>query len=257
MPTLARIAFFPIKSLDGQDVAQADVLPSGALRADRRFALVDSDGGYWNSKRTDKLHAIRSAVDLDHQRLELTYRGEVSTFTLDEDREEIEQYFSLLLHERVRLMENVTQGFPDDVNAPGPTVVSTGTLETIATWFPELTLGEVRRRFRANLEIGDVEPFWEDRLVGEKGPVPFGVGDLRFEGVNLCQRCVVPSRDSHTGAGVTGFAKRFAELREQNLPQWAARSRFDHYYRLAVNTRLAEGSAGGQIRVGDQVQVLQ
>jgi hypothetical protein len=65
----------------------------------------------------------------------------------------------------------------------------------------------------------------------------------------------VPSRSATTGEPIPGFARTFAERRGQGLPPWAATSRFDHFYRLAVNTR-PSGSGGGTIRVGDEVTVL-
>ncbi len=255
MAFLARITLFPFKALDGQAVDSAAILPSGALQHDRRFALVDVAGRYINGKRTDKLHPIRSSFDPQHQRLELVNHGELATFHVAEDREEIEQYFSLLLNERVRLLENRTHGFPDDTDAPGPTVISTATLEAVASWFPGLTHDEVRRRFRANLEIGGVEPFWEDRLAGPAGEgVPLRIGKIMFEGMNPCQRCVVPTRAAHTGEPWPGFQKTFAQQREKLLPIWANRSRFNHFYRLAINTRLAPNSLGGEIRCSEPVE---
>ena len=44
MPTLDRITIYPIKSLDGIDVAQARVLACGALEHDRLWRLVDLEG---------------------------------------------------------------------------------------------------------------------------------------------------------------------------------------------------------------------
>ncbi|MFM7034641.1 MAG: MOSC N-terminal beta barrel domain-containing protein [Planctomycetia bacterium] len=41
MPTLDRITIYPVKSLDGVDVEECRVLPSGALENDRRWRLVD------------------------------------------------------------------------------------------------------------------------------------------------------------------------------------------------------------------------
>ena len=51
------------------------------------------------------------------------------------------------------------------------------------------------------------------------------------------------------------FQKTFAENRREGLPPWAAASRFDHFYRLAVNTRPSD-SGTGTIRAGDPVTVL-
>jgi hypothetical protein len=67
----------------------------------------------------------------------------------------------------------------------------------------------------------------------------------------------VPSRWSLTGevGPVAAFAKRFAEQRQRNLPPWANSSRFDHYYRLAVNTCPSQ-TGESILQVGDEVSVL-
>jgi len=126
-------------------------------------------------------------------------------------------------------------------------------LETVATWFPGWSLEEVRLRFRANLEISGVPPFWEDRLYAAEGNgVRFRIGEALLEGVNPCQRCVVPTRDPETGAITEGLSRRFSEFRRETLPNWASRDRFDHFYRLTTNTRLI-GSPNCLISVGDEV----
>ena len=50
MPTLDRITIFPVKSLDGVEVAAARVLSSGALEHDRRWQLVDMEGRVVNAR---------------------------------------------------------------------------------------------------------------------------------------------------------------------------------------------------------------
>ncbi|MEK6260706.1 MAG: MOSC domain-containing protein, partial [Planctomycetota bacterium] len=105
--------------------------------------------------------------------------------------------------------------------------------------------------------VEGVEPFWEDRLfrADSTHPLqPFRIGSVMFEGTNPCQRCVVPSRDPSTSEVWPEFARRFAELREQHLPLWATRERFNHFYRLTTNTR-GVGSSGGLIRVGYSVEL--
>jgi hypothetical protein len=67
MPTLDRITLYPVKSLDGVDVAAARVLPSGALENDRRWRLVDMEGRVVNAKRTPLFHAIRAEFALDER----------------------------------------------------------------------------------------------------------------------------------------------------------------------------------------------
>ncbi len=256
MARLARIQLFPFKSLDAQSVEQALVLPSGALQHDRQFALVDAQGEIVNGKRTPLIQRIRSCMDLKERALTCAVDGRSNVFQVDAERAALEQWFSACFPEPVTLVEDREKGFPDDIEAPGPTILSTATLETIARdWFPDLTVDEVRNRFRANLEIDGVEPFWEDRLYAHAGQtVRFAIGVVALLGTNPCQRCVVPTRDSRTAARYAEFQKIFRAHREETLPAWADRSRFTHFYRLAVNTRLA--GAGGSIRVGDRVEIF-
>jgi len=60
MPTLDRITVYPVKSLDGVEVAAANVLPTGALEHDRRWHIVDPEGGVVSAKRAPLVHAIRA-----------------------------------------------------------------------------------------------------------------------------------------------------------------------------------------------------
>jgi uncharacterized protein YcbX len=150
------------------------------------------------------------------------------------------------------------RGFPDDTDASGPTLISTATIREVASWFDGIDEEGMRRRLRANLEVGRVPPFWEDHLFADRDHVvPFTVGDVTLEGVNPCQRCVVPSRDPDTGAETEGFRRRFVRRREETLPAWSGGDWFDHSFRLMVNTRPPADSAvaGREIRVGDRITV--
>ncbi len=254
---LARICIYPIKSLDPVELDSVPVNRSGALKYDRQWAIVNSQGEFINGKRSPAIQRLKSEVDLRHRMLIIGIRGQASVaFHLDREREELQQWLSEYLAQPVRLVENETFGFPDDSESPGPTIVSTATLETVVSWFPGLTVDEVRLRFRANLEIGGVEPFWEDRLYGAgMESVRFSIGPVTFEGTNPCQRCAVPPRDPYTGENTPpGFAKQFGEKRRETLPDWAAADRFDHFYRLTTNTRLAAGE-GQVISIGDEVRL--
>jgi uncharacterized protein YcbX len=120
-----------------------------------------------------------------------------------------------------------------------------------------LTLENARRRFRSNLELGSLEPFWEDRLFGAPNELlPFRIGDASFLGHNPGQRCVVPSRDPESGIqSWQGFQKIFMALRKKHLPSWANLDRFNHFYRFAVNTSIPSSEAGKILRVGDRVLI--
>lgn len=253
-PYLARISIFPLKSLPECNLERAQVLPSGALAGDRLLAMFDADGGYVNAKRSAKAHTVRATFELSARTVEL-WTDEApkhETLHFDGQLDLIEKWLSDHFGLPITLCEDAEHGFPDDPDLSGPTVISTASLREVGSWFG-IDLDEARGRFRANLEIDGVPAFWEDCLVGETGQaVMFQIGEVHFAGMNPCQRCAVPSRDSRTGAVTPGFAKQFSQRREQSLPNWANRSRFDHFYRLSVNTRVA-GDAGGVLRVGDRL----
>ena len=255
-PHLTRICLYPIKSLDAVEVHEAVALRAGSLAHDREYCLRDGGGLILNSKRLgEQLIEIRSEFHFGLGEVVLRTNGESSLFRLDQDQTRIEQWFGECLGQPVTLSRNAAGGFPDDDETSGPTLVSTATLEEIATWFADMTAEEVRRRFRPNLEIGGVPAFWEDRLFGGRGEkVPFRIGEVAIEGIKPCSRCTVPPRDSLTGQiNDTSFTNVFAERRAKSLPVWADRGCFDHFYRLTTNTKIPESEAGKVLQVGDSV----
>jgi len=258
MPTLARIHLYPFKSLDPVRVSEARLLPTGALEHDRRFVLVDEHGTFVNGKRTTRVHALRTQFDpaSGDFRVRIADSSQEHSFHVDRQREELAAWFSRYFEMPISILENTEGGFPDDVELPGPTVISTDTLATVASWFAGVTVDGARDRFRANLELAAGEPFWEDRLLAPgMGAVRFRIGEAELLGMNPCARCIVPTRDATTGSPIHGFSKEFARLRKENLPAWAPAERFDHFYRLAVNTKPA-ASRPVTIREGDRVEIL-
>jgi uncharacterized protein YcbX len=257
-PVVARLTIFPFKALTGVDITAAALTPRGSLTGDRQFALFDQTGVV-NAKRDANVHALRVTYDETVSRAGFTstLTRDAFSFRFDDEPRALEAWLAHHFGRPIEVRRQPDGGFPDDTAAPGPTVVSTATLAAVAAWFPGLDVQNVRARLRTSIEIGDVPAFWEDRLYGAAGTAkPFRLGGVTLEGTNPCQRCIVPSRDPDTGAPILGFAKRVAEGRLAALPAWADRSRFDHYYRLAVNTRPAPLASAGVIRLGDAVRTV-
>jgi uncharacterized protein YcbX len=256
-PVLARIEIFPIKSMDGVAVPQAKVLESGALEGDRRYALFDTQHRFINGKHNAAIHRLRATFSPDFATITCRIGGtpDTVTFHLPNQQQAFEAWLSQFFKQPVTLGTNHTHGFPDDTQAAGPTVISTATLETVASWYPDLTVEELRRRFRTNLEIDGVPAFWEDQLFSADGePVRFAIGDVVLEGVNPCQRCIVPTRATATGQATPNFQKEFVRQRAAALPDWTHPTRFNHFYRLAVNTNI-QGQGGQTLAVGDAVTI--
>jgi uncharacterized protein YcbX len=201
MPYLSGITIYPVKSLDGFGLAEATVLPSGALMHDRRWRLIDTEGRVVNAKRTSRFHSIRArfeGMDDESNRISQPSSGHFVTLWMGHDLDQMSddsqsaetfplipgsegpcEWLSDALQEHVFLEERVEGGFPDDRDAAGPTVISTETLGEVARWFG-WNDAEARRRFRMNLELTAepdqlssgksqdskvlYNPFWEDSL---------------------------------------------------------------------------------------------
>jgi len=304
MPTLDRITIYPVKSLDGLDVAEARVLPSGGLEHDRRWQLVDMEGRVVNAKRTPLCHAIRAEFDLGgvgglpaaaghtiHLAIDPAAIAAHAIPGIERLAPLVSEPFPLVpgpdgpcgwlaeaFGHEVLLVERAEGGFPDDRDAAGPTLVSTATLEAVAGWF-RFDVAECRRRFRANLEVGGCDAFWEDSLASPARPdlqplaselaadlpadpyadLPppepreFSIGGARFRAVNACRRCVVPTRDSRTGAVTEQFRDVFEAWRGRTLPAAVDAAAWSHFYRLAVNTAVLRSA---YVTVGETVVSL-
>ncbi|WP_229111505.1 MOSC domain-containing protein [Halapricum desulfuricans] len=256
MPRLDAIYVYPIKSLDGVELETGQVGPGGSLTRDRQYAMVDADGEYVNGKRTPAVHRIRADFDTSGTIVTLRDGSESARFDLERERDRAQAWLDERFDPEIELVSNDRLGFPDDTTDFGPTVISTGTLAVVADWFDEIDgPEEMRRRLRPNLVV-DAAPFWDDRLyAGPDSRVRFDVGDVTFEGRGPCQRCVVPARDPDSGRETERFRTRFVEKRRETLPEWAPEERFDHYYRVMVNTRTPADSRGEWISVGSEVVI--
>jgi len=260
-PRLANIRLHPIKSLDPAQVNEARIGPGGGLEHDRAWALYSVDGQWVNGKRTGAIHLVRAAYAPDLSSVTLSVPGDrrkipTKAFSFPSDTASAAKWFSDFFEQPI-IVRHSPEGFPDDTVANGPTIVSTASLQAVCGIFPATTLENVRLRFRTTLEIEGVPAFWEDQLFGEeeRSSVRFRIGEVNFEGSNPCARCPVPPRDPHTGEIISGFQKMFSDYRRSHIPSWTPEARFDHYYRLATNTRVASTEAGKLLRVGDAVNL--
>ena len=261
LPRLAIIQLHPIKALDPVLVKEARIGPGGALEFDRAWALYSADGQWVNGKRTAAVHLIRAAYAPDLTSVTLSVpdrRGTpTKTFQFPGGWSDAAQWFSAFFDQPITVRYS-PEGFPDDTVANGPTLISTASLDAVAALFPGLTASDMRLRFRTTLEIDGVPPLWEDQLfTADKNVlVPFRIGEVQFEGSNPCARCPVPPRNPQTGAIIPGFQRVFSDYRRSHIPSWTPEARFDHYYHLATNTRVATTESGKLLRINDPVVLL-
>ena len=257
---LSNIRLHPIKGLDPVSVPEARIGANGGLQLDRVWVLFTVDGKWINGKNNPTIHRIRAEYDPQVSRVTLSApvpsggrpAPEPVRLGFPSDVEQAAEWFTEYFGLRV-IVRHVPEGAPDDGLAPGPTIVSTASLKAACDLFPGLELNEMRERFRTTLEIDGVPAFWEDQLFGEDENyvVRFRVGEVMFEGSNPCARCPVPPRHPRTGEALIGFQKKFMDMRRALLPDTSPRGRFDHFYRMAVNTRVPSAEDGKRLRVGD------
>jgi len=273
MPRLSHIAVHPIKALDPVEMERVAVTDIGGLNGDRAYAIVDGTGEYINGKRTAAVHRLRADVDLESKRVTFRVEGTGSerefhldatterTFHLDTDQDAIEAWLSNYFEVPVTLeagpggsrTDGVVYG---DESRAGPTVTTEATLREVASWYDGINPTEMRLRLRPNLVIEGTPPFWEDRLLADGGR-RVRVGDVELEGTRPISRCVVPTRDPHTGEPCERFRETFIERRAATLPAWTDRELLDdNLYSLTVGTRISDAERDGELRVGSEVELL-
>jgi uncharacterized protein YcbX len=263
---LYKILIFPIKSFDPIEVEKVKITPGGTLENDRRYAFFQKikKGNkihyrVISRKWETKLYLIRSSFDLRNHNVIISYQGIEKGFSLKKDKKALEKFISEILGYEVELREDATKGFPDDTYYYGPTITTTSTVREVGNWF-NIPEKEMRLRLRTNLELNNEESslpaFWEDRLFSKEGKwIKFKIGEVQIWGGNPCQRCPIPMRDPYTGKPLENFRKHFEEMRRKTLPPWAEKSRFNHFYRLTVNTIIPLSEAGKELRVGDIIHL--
>ena len=254
-PYLARILVYPIKSLAPLRLERVQVREDAGLAGDREYALFDARGRVLNTKRLGSaLLSIHARYSHCGRSIALQSGARKLDCAIADGLGALGEFFGSVLGESVVVDRDSRVGFFDDLEATGPTVLGTASVDSVANWFG-LAPDEVRRRFRANLEIAGLEPFEEDLLFGRPGEHRrFRIGDVEFRGTNPCARCIVPSLDSTGRSGDESLtAVRFARLREQYSRRDSELGEYGHYYRLSVNTLLAPNQGGKTLSVGDEL----
>ncbi|KZN22569.1 molybdenum cofactor biosysynthesis protein [Haladaptatus sp. R4] len=267
MAHIENLWVYPVKGLDRMNVESISINGAGTFEGDREYALLDPEednviedrfdsvGKTFNGKEINHTHEVTSSFDpeTDVLTLRMAETGETYEFDLTSKRDAASEWFSEFVGEPVELRRREPPSFIDRPNL-GPSVISTGTLEKVASWFDEMTVDGARIRLRPNIEIGGVPAFWEDRFLGGDAPT-FEVNGVTFEGAEACARCVVPSRDPDTGEPIEKFQQRFAEKREATLPEWADRDAFEHFFTVMLITKIPEFDYGKSVSVGDEVRI--
>ena len=86
-------------------------------------------------------------------------------------------------------------------------------------------------------------------------PDDFSLGGIVFRPAGACRRCVVPSRDTRTGAQTKLFRDAFEARRYRGLRQDVDTRDWEDYYRLGLNTSVLQSEAGARLTIGDRLKL--
>ncbi|TQV74703.1 MOSC domain-containing protein [Aliikangiella marina] len=262
---LSEIVIHPIKSLAGISVNVAHTTPLG-LANDRMMMLVDEHGKFITQRVHSKLALLE--VSLSNQELTVSYDGVAplaitqAMFTDQEKTVEIwgdmcqakvapasvNQWFSQYLGFRVSLVSyqqskprpvdpNYAQADDNVSFADGfpLLVISQGSLDDLNT---RLSTPVTMKSFRPNIVVEGCPPYAEDSWKQIK------VGEVIFDAVKLCSRCILTTVDPQTGV-----------KREDKEPL----KTLSQYRRQAGGVMFGMNlipRTNGEIRLDDKVEVL-
>jgi uncharacterized protein YcbX len=265
MKKLSEIFIYPIKSLGGISVKEAEVTDRG-LKFDRRWMLVDFNGKFL----TQRTHPQMALIKVDLSKDTLFFRNikntdqfsvgitETTGKKIDsvvwDDKVELmqantiaDEWFSQALNIKCKLvfMPDETRRSVDNNYAKNREITS------LSDGYPFLIIGQASlddlnsklqekipmNRFRPNFVFTGGTPFEEDEMK------KFAINDLNFYGVKPCGRCVVTTIDQNT-----------AQKSEEPLRTLSSYRTVGNKVNFGMNL-LHEGS--GKIRVGDEITVVE
>jgi len=205
--TVAALRLAPVKGTAIQDVERATIAPGG-LAGDRRFSVLDGRGGLLTARRAGPLLGVRSTLGDDGRTLSLAFPGgETISAPVTLGARASGEYFG---HRRGRLVAGPfsaalqrhlgrpAQLLAHDDDSPGwdeapVTLVARASITELARRAGRDAVDA--RRFRMSVEVDGPAAHEEDGWIGRE--VALGGAVLRV--VATCERCVITTRDPHTG----------------------------------------------------------
>jgi uncharacterized protein len=264
---ISEINIYPVKSLKGISIPESVVEDRG-LRHDRRWMLVDEGGTFFTQREFPVMARIAVEVNgsvlsagIDGDRIEIPFVGRddehvrvtvwASSLKAGTYNDRINDWFSEKIGTRCRLV-GMTSESKRAVN-PNYAVRKFRDVVSFADGYPLMVIGQgslddlnsrleqsvPMDRFRPNLVVSGSEPFAEDSWKRIR------VGSTVFHIVKPCERCVLTTVDQAAGVktGVEPL-RTLSTYRNRNG-------------KVLFGQNLIAEEAGGVVRVGDQVEVLE
>ncbi|MGY3571309.1 MOSC N-terminal beta barrel domain-containing protein [Vibrio paucivorans] len=260
---LTQINVYPVKSVGGISLSTSWVEKQG-LAFDRRFMVALADGSMVTARKFPQMVKVTSTLLADGliftapnlSPLKLSYSSFKmqpapatvwkDTFEAFTTTDEADDWFSEVLGQRVELLytgeqsQRVRDKLGHNVSfADGypVLVISEASLDELNRRSPEQHSMD---QFRTNLVVSGSEPFIEDSWKRIR------IGEVEFESVKPCERCILTTVDVEKGA--------FRESKEplNTLSQFRANERGGVFFGQNL---VAKNE--GLIQAGDEIEVLE
>ena len=264
MLTLSEINIYPIKSLGGISLQSSEVEERG-LKYDRRWVLVDDTNTFFTQRdfpemalikveiERDGLHLQHKRKNIEHLKVPFVFnhskKDEVviwdETVAAEFYNRTIDDWFSDILGIKCHLvkMHESTKRIVDKTYAKNKTV-------SFADGYPFMIIGQASlddlnsrmevplpmNRFRTNFVFTGGKPFEEDDWK------KFKIGEVKFEAVKPCARCVITTTNQET-----------AERAHEPLLTLSKYRKIDNKVMFGMNL-ICEST--GQIKVGNKIKPL-
>lgn len=220
MLALSEINIYPIKSLAGISLQSSEVEERG-LKHDRRWVLVDDSNTFFTQRDFPQMALIK--VEVENDRLNLFHKTKNvehlfvpfefehlksdkvviwnDTVIGDFYNNQIDDWFSDLIGIKCHLVK-----MPESTKRVVDKTYAENKIVSFADAFPFMIIGQSSlddlnsrmetplpmNRFRTNFVFTDGKPFEEDNWK------KFRIGDLQFEAVKPCARCVITTTNQDT-----------------------------------------------------------
>lgn len=264
MLTLSEIHIYPIKSLAGISLQSAEVEERG-LKYDRRWVLVDDTNKFFTQRDYPEMALIKVAIGdhglhLQHERkniesLKVSFDFDHSikdkvviwddTVVGEFYNQTIDDWFSKILGIKCHLvkMPESTRRIVDETYAKDKIV-------SFADGYPFMIIGQSSlddlnsrmeiplpmNRFRTNFVFTGGKPFAEDNWK------KFKIGNVIFEAVKPCARCVITTTDQETAERAPEPLFTLSKFRKVNN-------------KVLFGVNLISLSTG-QVLLGDKIELL-
>lgn len=263
---LSGLYIYPIKSIAGISLKKSFAGERG-LEYDRRWMLIDENKKFITQRKYHEMALINLKLEGDHMilshsskdigeieiPLKINEGDRIQSAIWSDDVEVIwpnltaDRWFSEVLNTKCRLVylpdDSKRQIDPDYVAKPMNTSLSDGYPYLLAN---TKSLDDIRektgldlemKRFRPNLVVNANDAFDEDNWKNLR------IGDLVFEVVKPCARCVMTTIDPETGMTGKEPLKTLATYRKKNGKVL-----------FGQNTII---KSEGVIRVGDEIRIVE